>query len=366
MLEGLMDGLNVIAKTTLDLFFKGNKMEYMFTEIGLINKKGHTPRLRKTVDGVSYTAYLFTIPIGLSIKDFEQNKYEIAQGMKEDVNDLNIEWVNNQALITVKRENKEISYNYTSYEFDDKLRIPIGINLINSEIVYWEFLKTAHLLIAGSTGGGKSVALGVVVSHIIKHFPGAKLYLQDTKWVDLFLFENAKQVEYYCDGREGIEEVLSELIGVMDERYKLIRSLNCRDISSYNAKAKDKIQPIFLVIEEMATFNSKDKNDNEFYESLKQLLNKGRGCLIEVILTTQTPYVESIPGILKNALGNILGLRCNTTQASFSVCGEDHGLTKLKGNGHGRFYTREGEQELQVFNIRDDEIENIVKCNSKK
>lgn len=362
IMSGVIDGLSTICNVTLDMFLGEREFEYLFKQIKLENLDGHRPILRKVIEETSYTAYLFSIPIGLSIDDFIDNKSALSQYLHKKEGDVNIELVNNQALITVKDDNKDVSFNYKDYEFENEMKVPIGINLLTHKIVYWEFLNAPHLLIAGSSGGGKSVMLGVIVSYIIKHIPTAELYMQDTKYLDLFLFKDCKQTKYYGENKEGIEETLDYLMSVMSERYDLIRKKHLRDVSSYNEKFKDnKINPIFLIIEEISSFDKEDKNDKNFYNKLTKLINKGRGCLIEVILTTQTPYVNCVPGDIKNCLGTTIGLRCNTTQASFSVCGDADILTKLKGKGHARLFTMGNKIEFQGFNIKDETIERIVK-----
>lgn len=363
IISGVIDGISTICGVTLDMFVGERKFDYLFKMIKLQNLDGHRPILRKTIQGSSYTAYLFAIPIGLSIDDFESNKSTIAQYLHKKDEDLNIELVNHQALITIKEDNVEVSFNYEDYEFEDEMRVPIGIDLLTHRIVYWNFLCTPHLLIAGSSGGGKSVMLGVIMSYILKHIPDAEVYSQDTKYLDMFLFKDCKQMKYYGENKEGVEEILDYLINIMNERYLKIRDKNCRDVSSYNKKYKDKMHPIFLVIEEISSFDVNNKGedgDTKFFEMLTRLINKGRGCLIEVILTTQTPYVNCVPGTLKNSIGTTIGLRCNTTQASQSICGDSEALFTLRGRGHAKLFSLGNITEFQGFNIQDETIMKIV------
>lgn len=366
-----MDGLNVIAKTTLDLFFKDNKMEYMFDEIGLVNKKGHTPRLRKTMDGANYTAYLFTIPIGLSIKDFEKNIDSLAQGMKENVEDTYIQLVNNQALITVKKENKKISYDYEDYIFENDMRIPLGIDLINKKIIYWDFTEPqhTHLILGGSNGSGKSTVLYVMMSHIVNKLGDKiELHLQDTKMVDLPEFKDANPVVYYEEYKNGIYEELQVLVDEMNRRYKLMKADKSKNIKKYNAKhEEDQLKYKFLVIEELASFSKEDVEDKKsFYPNLTSLLTKGRAAGIQVIFTCQTPYNTTFPGEIKNNVNTKIGLYCNTGEASKAICGDYEALTCLKGKGHAKMFTSDGVIEFQGFNIKDSTIERIVSENSKE
>ena len=141
IISGIIDGISVICDVALDLFFGKNEFEYLFKQIKLQNLDGHMPILRKTVEGSNYTGYLFTIPVGLSIEDFKDNKDTISQYLHKKESDVSIELVNNQALVTIKEENADVSYDYEDYIFDSELRIPIGINLLTNKIVYGIFIR---------------------------------------------------------------------------------------------------------------------------------------------------------------------------------------------------------------------------------
>ena len=102
-------------------------------------------------------------------------------------------------------------------------------------------------------------------------------------------------------------------------------------------------------MEELASFNPKE--DKDFYKYLSELLAKGRACNINVIITTQAPYSEILPGMLKNNINTILGLKTRTGEASKVICNNYDALTKLRGKGHGILFNANGEVEIQVFNI---------------
>ena len=358
MIKSIIEGCKVIFDTTIKLF-SNDPFEYLWRQLGMENNDRHIPILKGCNKGQGYITYVFTIPIGLSIDDFYKNKAAIAQRFHHNSNEIDIELVNGMALITIK-EGKIDSYRYEDYRFEDELDIPLGIDL-NGNIVKWSYANLPSLLLAGSSGSGKSVTLGVVVSYIVQHIPKAELYLVDTKYVDLFLYKDAKQTKCYLEGKEGVEDLLTELIEIMNERYKTIKNAGYRDVSSYNKNCKDKINPIFVVIEEIGSFNSDRKSDKLFYELLTELMQKCRGSLIEVILTSQTPYVSCLPNTIKNNIGTIIGLRTTSRKVSESICGDGTQLTSLRGRGHAKIFNDSGMKEFQVFNINDDTIRCIVK-----
>jgi S-DNA-T family DNA segregation ATPase FtsK/SpoIIIE len=361
MIKMLGNSIYCAGKDVCKMFRKDGvyDWDYIFKELKLCNNSYLYPILYKSNITDILNMYLFTIPPGLSIKNFTKYENEFKQFLKVD--NIKIELVNN--LLSIKTYNLEnIKYNYEDYEFNNEFKVPLGVDLDSFKPVFWKPSdpSQAHLLIGGSTGGGKSVALNVILTHLIKTRKDIQLYLQDTKMVDLYCFKEAKQVNYYGDGTNGIEEVLLKLSSEMERRYKLIRNARFKDINGY--RTINRIPYIFLVIEELATFNP--KLDKEFYNKLAELLAKGRGCGIYVIITTQAPYAEVLPGMLKNNINVTLGLKAKTMEASKVICGSDE-LVNLKGKGHGILYCPEKNYEIQCFNISESYIESVINAKRK-
>lgn len=364
----VIDGLSTICGVTLDMIVGERKFDYLFKMIKLQNLDGHRPILRKVVEGTSYTAYLFAIPTGLSIDDFEDNKSSIAQYLHRKEDEVNIELVNSQALITIKDDNKNVSFNYEDYEYDINKGIPLGLNLYTHKITYWDFKSSPHVILGGSTNSGKSTMLNVIMSYIANSLSDQiDLYLQDTKIVDLYQYQDLDCVKYYEEYKDGIYELLSALVEEMSDRYKFLKKNKSKDIIKYNENhPNNKIKYKILIIEELSSFSIEDSEDKEhFYPKLKELLNKGRAAGYQVWFTCQTPYNTTFPGVIKNNVTTVIGLRCLTGEASKSICGDFDALTKLKGKGHAKLFSSDGSEEFQGFNIQDETIENIVSGNKK-
>jgi len=333
MINLLIDSIFNAAKAIENMVFKRKyNWDKLFYEINLCNRSKEYPWLHHQCDNEFY----FTIPIGLSINDFIKYKIEIATFLKINQNDLKIEYNNTLILIRINKQNE--TYNYEDYKFDNKKGVPIGIDLDRHNIIYWDYSSPnqCHLLIAGSTGSGKSVCLDVIVNNLIRR-KNIDLYIQDTKLIDLYRYKN--RCKYYGEGKENIEEVLEDLVKEMNRRYKILRRVD------------KQFKPIFIIIEELASFNP--KLDKEFYRLLGELLSKGRAASIYVILTTQTPYAEILPGVLKSNINTKIGLKTNTKEASKVVCGDYEALMNLKGKGHGKIFTANSVKEIQCFKIEE-------------
>ena len=344
-IDSIFNAAKAIENMVLNKKYNWDKLFY---EINLCNRSKEYPWLHHQCDD---NEFYFTIPIGLSINDFIKYKIEIATFLKINQNDLKIEYNNTLILIRINKQNE--TYNYEDYKFNEKRGVPIGIDLDRHNIVYWDYNSSneCHLLIAGATGSGKSVCLDVVVNNLLNR-KNVELYLQDTKMVDLYKYKNRKNVKYYSEGKENIEEVLEDLIKEMNRRYKILRRVD------------KQFKPIFIIIEELASFNPKE--DKVFYKLLSEILAKGRAASIYAILTTQTPYAEILPGVLKSNINTKIGLKVNTKEASKVVCGDYDALMNLKGKGHGKIFTGSSVKEIQCFKIKEAPTKEVDAPDSNK
>ena len=293
--------------------------------------------------------FMFKIPTGMTIRDFTTRREAIAQFLKENPNNINIELVNNLATVTIYNISK-LNFNYHSYEFDygGKLKIPIGVSLRNFETVYWDPISPGecHLLIGGSTGSGKSVCLNVIMEYLVNR-DDVELYIQDTKYIDLTSYQNCPQTKIYNEGTNYSLETIKALTMEMESRYSYLKAKRCKNLNE--CKAKDKPKYVFYVVEELASFSIKD--DKEYFEELSELMAKGRACGMTCILVTQTPYAEILPGKIKSNINTIIGLRTRTREASKVIIGDYDLLVNLRSAGHAVFSVSGVNTELQIFNI---------------
>lgn len=330
LIDSIFDATKAIENILLKKKYDWDKLWH---ELDLCNRSKEYPVLQNKVEN---EVFYFTIPIGLSIKDFKKYKSEIAAFLKIKEVSLRIENKNN--MIDISIFNPTLVYDYEKYNFDNKKGVPVAIDLNTNKIVYWKFDSPTqcHLLIGGATGSGKSVCLDVIINNLIKR-KNVELYLQDTKMIDLFKYKD--KAKYYGQGKDGIEEVLEKLINEMNKRYL-----------SLNKNENLKFKHIFLVIEELASFDPKE--DKAIYKMLGELLAKGRAAKINIILTTQTPYREVLPGKLKANINTKICLKVNTKEASKVLSGDYEALINLKGKGHGKIFTGNCVREIQCFNIK--------------
>ena len=183
----------------------------------------------------------------------------------------------------------------------DKLEIVLGIDSEGNKLVV-DMEKMPHLLVAGTTGSGKSVFLHTLISNFLlkSRTEGVKLYLFDPKFVE---FENYKKYEglMFMEVKNKYEEVISsfELIkDIMDKRFKFISKHKCGSISEFNKKYKDKLPRIICVVDELADFMLQDR-DKSFEQLICAIAAKSRAAGIHLVLATQRPSVDVITGLIK-------------------------------------------------------------------
>ena len=345
------------------------KFNILFEETKLYNSnKKNKPILKKENHTNKTDVYIFTIPTGLSILDFTKRKEQIAQFLHTDLQHIKIENKNNLACITVYKDDA-IEYFYEDYQFSmtKDIQIPLGINLENWNVVYWNPNETnsCHLLIAGNTGAGKSTLVYIILAYIIQYRDDVDLYLQDVKKVDMPYFANAKQVVRYNPGKDYADETIAALVDEMNARYDYLTEKKVRSMSEL--KPKDRLNSIIYVVEELAVFkygNGKGK-DAKFFEKLRLILEQGRAVNITVICITQSPYSGTLPGEWKANFPCIVGLKTRTQEASKVITGDYELLTNLRGRGHGYLLSPQKDIEFQAFNIKLDTIKKIVEKNKK-
>lgn len=355
------------TKWCLDGWIDFNKPKFniLFEEIKLYNSNAkNKPFLKKENHTDRTDVYIFTIPTGLSIDDFTKKKEAIAQFLKTDLQHLKIENINNLAAITVYKGDK-VQYFYEDYEFPLKrnIEIPIGVSLDNWNVIYWKPTdpNEVHLFCGGSTGGGKSTALNVIITFLIEYRNDIELYLQDCKMVDLLPFKDSNKTKVYNQGSDYATETVIGLVDEMKKRYEYLAKNKCKCM--VDCMKKDRPNFIFYVIDELNVFNP--KKDIDFYDNLALLLSQGRAAGIICVIASQSCYSTLLPGEMKNNIVTTLGLRAKTQEASKVICGDYEELINLRGKGHGKLFTADGVTELQVFNIKDETIEKIVNTNKK-
>lgn len=229
----------------------------------------------------------------------------------------------NNAKATVRI--KEILGHEAFTQHESKVAFALGRDVAGSAIVT-DLAKMPHLLVAGATGSGKSVAVNsLLVSFLFRASPSdVKLILVDPKRVELSLYNGIPHLltGVITDHQQAVN-ALRWTVGEMDRRYKLLQEVGKRNIGEYNSSLTDsslaqKLPYLVLVIDELADLMSVSQNEVE--AAIVRLAQMARAVGIHLVVATQRPSVDVITGLIK---ANI------TTRIAFAVASQVDSRTIL-------------------------------------
>jgi DNA segregation ATPase FtsK/SpoIIIE, S-DNA-T family len=157
---------------------------------------------------------------------------------------------------------------------------------VDGERVWMDLLQNPHMLVAGTTGSGKSTFLHTIIANVF-NYNDADLYLIDPKRIEFSQYEGVRKTQVYYTYDDSVE-LLSNMIEIMEERYNKIR-IGCNP--------KD-LKPILIIIDEFADLVMQDKGDM-FFNSLCRLAQKCRAARMSIVIATQRPSVNVVNGTIK-------------------------------------------------------------------
>lgn len=184
---------------------------------------------------------------------------------------------------------------------DAKQKIPIIIGKdFNGQIIIEDLTQLPHLLVAGTTGTGKSNFLSTIVVEIIYKFKPAeiKLVLVDTRKNNFQRFNELPHllISVITEPQKTIG-MLAYLIQEMENRYKLFKNKNVDNIDSYNRISEEKLPRIIMIIEDFFDLMMDTKKEIEWY--IQRLTQMCRASGINIIISTQRPSVNVLTGVIK-------------------------------------------------------------------
>ena len=200
-----------------------------------------------------------------------------------------------------------------------------------------DLTKMPHMLVAGSSGSGKSVFLNaLIVSILYKYSPeDVRMILIDPKRVELNKYKGIPHLLIPDTIKEYHEAVnaLKMLVKEMVDRYKILEEASCANISEYNQRYPDKkMHKIVLVVDEMADLMMQNKDSTEFEESVVRIAQLARAAGIHMILATQRPVVEVITGLIKSNITARVAFTVTNGRDS-SIILDETGAEELLGMG---------------------------------
>lgn len=330
--------------------------------------------------GPTVTQYEMEIKSGTKVSKVASLNKEIALALA--ARDVRIEApIPGKSTIGVEIPNKikssvtvrEILEKVPSQYDDSKLLVTLGKNIMGKP-VYAEINKTPHLLVAGSTGSGKSVCINsIIVSILMRTKPDeVKLVLVDPKKVELSMYNGVPHLlaPVVTDPRKA-NIALKKIVSEMERRYDIFSESKTKNIAGYNAyvdkenekrSEEDKLRHlpfIVVIIDELADLMLVAAKEVE--DSIMRITQMARAAGIHLIVATQRPSADVITGVIKANIPSRIAFAVASNIDSRTIL-DSSGAEKLLGKGDMLFLPQ-GENtpiRIQGTFLSDDEIKNVV------
>ena len=260
------------------------------------------------------------------------------------------------------RENVYLSEILSESEFKKKnIKLPIALGKnISGTPVIGDLTSMPHLLIAGTTGSGKSVCINtIILSLLYRHSPErCKFILIDPKMLELSTYEGVPHLlcPVITEAKKAAS-VLGWVVKEMENRYKLMTKEGVRNIDGYNIKHKLPMPYIVVVVDEMSDLMLVAGKEIENY--IQKLSQMARAAGIHIIMATQRPSVDVITGTIKANFPTRISFQVTSKIDSRTILGEQ-GAEQLLGKGD-MLYMSSANRVVRIHApfVSDNEIEKI-------
>ena len=247
-----------------------------------------------------------------------------------------------------------------------KLSIALGKDVAGN-VQLADIAKMPHVLIAGSTGSGKSVCINTIITSIIYHAKPSevKFVMVDPKVVELSVYNGIPHllIPVVTDPRKAAG-ALAWAVQEMDDRYNKFASKGVRDLKGYNKAIEKeneagKLPQIVIIIDELADLMMVAKNDVE--DAICRLAQKARAAGMHLVIATQRPSVDVITGLIKANIPSRIAFAVSSQVDSRTIL-DSVGAEKLLGKGDMLYFPSGAPKPSRVQGafVSDEEVEKIV------
>ena len=250
---------------------------------------------------------------------------------------------------------------YPDFQKGESLTFALGRN-VQGEPIFPNIDRMPHLLFAGATGSGKSIAIhALIISLLYKNSPEMlRLILVDPKRVELSVYDGIPHLiaPVVTENKRALG-ALRWLIHEMDRRYELLLKAGARDIRGYNKNAAEPMPYIVTVVDELADLMATFGREVEGY--IIRLAQMSRATGIHLVVSTQRPSVEVITGLIKANITTRVALQVASQVDSRTIL-DTAGAEKLLGRGDLLYVSAEKSKptRLQGSYISEEEVKKVV------
>ena len=362
--KGKTKGIKGGAKALTDTAAKLQKTLYSF---------GVSAKVENVTVGPAITRYELKPAEGVRVNKIANLADDIALNLAAQTIRIEAPIPGKQAVgIEVPNEQKEMVHLRDVLESDEfknnksKLSIALGKDVAgNSQLA--DVAKMPHVLIAGSTGSGKSVCINTIITSIIYNSKPSevKMVMVDPKVVELSVYNGIPHllIPVVTDPKKAAG-ALAWAVQEMDDRYEKFAGKGVRDLKGYNAaiekEEESRILPqIVIIIDELADLMMVAAKEVE--ESICRLAQKARAAGMHLVIATQRPSVDVITGLIKANVPSRIAFAVSSQIDSRTIL-DSVGAEKLLGKGDMLYFPAGSPKPSRVQGafVTDDEVEKIV------
>ena len=356
----------------------------------LNNIKKNTKTLQQTLKSFGVDATVENVNLGPSVTKYELRpavgvKVSRITHLADDLalalaaKDIRIEApIPGKSLIGIEVPNQQIAtvgfrdMVENAPSNDNPMEVPLGRS-VTGDIKMADLTKMPHLLIAGATGSGKSVAINVIITSILlKAKPHqVKMLMIDPKKVELSVYNGIPHLlSPVVSEPKKAARALGKVVAEMERRYELFAKFGVRNLDGYNKLVKqqnddhpDEVQanlPLILVIvDELADLMMTVSHDVE--DAIVRIAQMGRAAGIHMILATQRPSVDVITGLIKANVPSRIAFAVSSGVDSRTII-DTNGAEKLLGRGAMLFEPIDQNKPVRIQGafISDHDVESVV------
>jgi S-DNA-T family DNA segregation ATPase FtsK/SpoIIIE len=341
------------------------------------NSFGIDVKVERAEIGPSVTKYEVKPAVGVRVNRISNLADDLALALA--AKDVRIEApIPGKSLVGIEVPNSEIAtvtfrelWEQADTDPNKLLEVPLG-KAVNGTARTFDLARMPHLLVAGSTGSGKSVAVnGIIASILMKARPDqVKFMMIDPKMVELSVYNDIPHllIPVVTNPRKAAR-ALQKVVDEMENRYELFSHFGVRNIAGYNAKVEEfnaqseqkqiPLPLIVVIVDELADLMMVASKEVE--DAIIRLGQKARAAGIHMILATQRPSVDVISGLIKANVPSRVAFAVSSGTDSRTIL-DENGAEKLLGRGDMLFKPIDENHpvRLQGSFISDDDVERIV------
>jgi S-DNA-T family DNA segregation ATPase FtsK/SpoIIIE len=330
---------------------KADQINQAFKRVGIVKK---SLKVTEMYQGCSLLKVQMQIPTDITYTNISKKLVDIQAALGNQNVSIEIGDKPDTINVFLPLEDRDVLYfrnvlesaEFQEYKKSNTLPIIIGEN-VNGGYMFADLTKLRHMLVAGATGGGKSIFVNLIILSLLLNVPPDMLtmYLIDPKMVEFTQFNGFPQVRSVITDMKKANSVLSSLCDEMDRRYEIFSKAGVRDIQGYNELDNKKMNYIVCVIDELADLMMVNSTVED---NIVRLGQKARAAGLHLIIATQRPSVDVVTGLIKANMPCRIAFSTTSAVDSKTIL-DKGGAEKLLGRGDGIAKIEGNKKEFERF-----------------